>query len=141
VGGVAARGRARGRTGPRIGIGTHDDGVRVRLEDGTHIDARLVLAADGADSAVRALAGIEVERRDYEQKGVVAYITSEQPHEDTAWQRFLSTGPLALLPLRRSAPGFDRVDLPNEEADRVLALPEDAFGDELTRAFDRRLVR
>jgi len=120
----------------------HDDGVRVRLDDGTQVDARLVLAADGADSAVRTLAGIEVDRRDYGQKGVVAFIASEQPHEDTAWQRFLPTGPLALLPF--ASEGDAHVSsivwtLPDAEAERVLALPDAEFGEELTRAFGRRL--
>ena len=120
----------------------HDDGIRVRLDDGTQIDARVVLAADGADSAVRTLAGIDVARRDYEQKGVVAFIGSELPHEDTAWQRFLPTGPLALLPF--TGEGGKHVSsivwtLPNAEGDRVLALPDVAFGEELTRAFGRRL--
>ena len=114
----------------------------MRLDDGTQIDARVVLAADGADSAVRTLAGIDVARRDYEQKGVVAFIGSELPHEDTAWQRFLPTGPLALLPF--TGEGGKHVSsivwtLPNAEADRVLALPDVAFGEELTRAFGRRL--
>jgi 2-octaprenyl-3-methyl-6-methoxy-1,4-benzoquinol hydroxylase len=121
----------------------HDDGVRIRLHEGPSLDARLVLAADGAESAVRALAGIEVQRRDYAQKGVVAYVASERSHEDTAWQRFLPTGPLALLPC---APDDDGASLgsivwtlPDDEADRMLALSPDDFARELTRAFEGRL--
>ena len=87
------------------GLEPHDDGVRVRLDDGTALDARLLLAADGAESAVRALAGFDVERHAYAQKGLVAYVASECPHEDTAWQRFLPTGPLALLPFVRDVDG------------------------------------
>lgn len=121
----------------------HDDGVRVRLDDGVSLDARLVLAADGAESAVRALAGFEVDRRDYEQKGVVAYVASERPHEETAWQRFLPTGPFALLPCTRGDDGAHVSSivwtLPDAEADRVLASSPDAFNLELTRAFEGRL--
>jgi len=120
----------------------HDDGVRVRLDEGVSLDARLVLAADGADSAVRSLAGIEVERQDYGQKGVVAYVASERPHEDTAWQRFLPTGPLALLPCTPADGkhvGSIVWTLPDAEAERVLAMSPDAFGIELTRAFEGRL--
>jgi len=139
---------------PRAGVRVHapvraeaieqtDDGVRVRLSDGVSLDARLVLAADGAESAVRALAGIEVDRTDYEQKGVVAYIASERSHEDTAWQRFLPTGPLAFLPCTPGANGEHLSSivwtLPDAEADRVLALPVEAFEGELTRAFESRL--
>src|SRR3546814_8555184 len=48
---------------------------------------------DGAESTLRQLAGGEVSRHDYGQRGAVAYIETGQPHEDTAWQRFLPTGP------------------------------------------------
>ena len=116
----------------------HDDGARLRLEDGSALDARLVIAADGADSSLRTLSGIGIDTHDYAQKGVVAFIASEQPHTDTAWQRFLPTGPLALLPF---VDGQSSIvwTLPNAEAERVLALDEDAFNRELTAAFDARL--
>src|SRR3546814_7122802 len=51
-----------------------DDGVRLRLDDGGRIDARVAVAADGAESTLRQLAGGEVSRHDYGQRGVVAYI-------------------------------------------------------------------
>jgi 2-octaprenyl-3-methyl-6-methoxy-1,4-benzoquinol hydroxylase len=123
------------------GLEAHDDGVRVRLDDGITLDARLVLAADGAESAVRSLAGFEVDRRDYAQKGVVAYITSERLHEDTAWQRFLPTGPLAVLPFVSNGAHTSSIvwTLPDAEADRLLAASPDAFNDALTRAFEGRL--
>lgn len=116
----------------------HADGAKLRLEDGGTLDARLVIAADGADSSLRALAGIEIGTHDYAQKGVVAFIASEQSHADTAWQRFLPSGPLALLPF---VDGQSSIvwTLPNVEAERVLALGEDAFNRELTAAFDARL--
>ena len=116
----------------------HDDGAKLRLEDGSALDARLVIAADGADSSLRTLSGIGIDTHDYAQKGVVAFIASEQPHTDTAWQRFLPTGPLALLPF---VDGQSSIvwTLPNAEAERVLALDEDAFNRELTTAFDARL--
>jgi 2-octaprenyl-3-methyl-6-methoxy-1,4-benzoquinol hydroxylase len=115
----------------------------VRLDDGVSLDARVLLAADGADSAVRAMAGFETDLHDYAQKGVVAYIASERPHEDTAWQRFLPTGPLALLPCTRGEHG-EHVSsivwtLPNAEAERMFALDDDAFNVELTNAFELRL--
>lgn len=114
------------------------DGVRLRLDDGSRVDARVAVAADGAASRLRSLAGIEVDARDYAQQGVVAYVRTQQPHEDTAWQRFLPTGPLALLPC---ADGSCSIvwTLPHDEAARVLALDDDAFGRELTTAFEARL--
>jgi 2-octaprenyl-3-methyl-6-methoxy-1,4-benzoquinol hydroxylase len=115
-----------------------EGGARLRLDDGTHVTARIVVAADGAESSVRQLAGIEVDRHDYGQRGVVAYIATERPHEDTAWQRFLPTGPLAFLPCTE---GLSSIvwTLPDAEARRVLALDEAAFARELTTAFDARL--
>jgi 2-octaprenyl-3-methyl-6-methoxy-1,4-benzoquinol hydroxylase len=114
------------------------DGVRLRLDDGAWVDARLVVAADGAESTLRALVGLDVDRHDYAQRGVVAYVATAQAHEDTAWQRFLPGGPLAFLPCPDGSSSIVWT-LPTEQAARVLALDEAAFNAELTRAFDARL--
>ncbi|HXR18624.1 MAG TPA: FAD-dependent monooxygenase [Steroidobacteraceae bacterium] len=63
------------------------------------LEARVVIGADGAHSAVRAGAGLAVRSHDYRQRAIVATVATERPHAYTAWQRFLSTGPLAFLPL------------------------------------------
>jgi len=120
------------------GDASTDAGVRLRLDDGTRLEARLAIAADGADSTLRQLAGLQVSAHDYLQRGVVAFVETEKPHEQTAWQRFLPGGPLAFLPF---ADGRSSIvwTLPNAEADRVLALPDDAFDRELTSAFEARL--
>ncbi|WP_313220903.1 UbiH/UbiF family hydroxylase [Pseudoxanthomonas mexicana] len=109
------------------------DGVTLRLDDGTRIDARLAVAADGGDSTLRRLAGLEVAAYDYAQRGVVAFVRTGEPHEDTAWQRFLPSGPLAFLPF---ADGLSSIvwTLPDAEAERVLALDEASFGRELRQA-------
>lgn len=108
------------------------------LDDGTRLRARLVVAADGADSPLRALAGIDTGGRDYAQRGVVGFLRGERPHEDTAWQRFQPGGPLALLPF---VDGLVSIvwTLPADEAERVLALDDAAFGEAVTRASDARL--
>lgn len=115
-----------------------DAGVRLRLEDGGRLEARVAVAADGAQSTLRRLAGVEVSGHDYGQRGVVAFIETERPHQDTAWQRFLPTGPLAVLPF---AEGRSSIvwTLPDARAAQVLALDEDGFARELTRALDARL--
>ncbi len=125
-----------------------DRSAALELDDGSRLAAPLVVAADGADSALRELAGIAVRRHDYGQRGVVGFVESEQPHEATAWQRFLTGGPLAVLPFF-DAPGCAPAGrgrrssivwtLPDAEAGRVLALDDEAFGEVLSRAFDRRL--
>jgi len=63
------------------------------------LEARLVVGADGAESLVRESAGLSVRTRDYRQRAIVATVETVKPHAHTAWQRFLHTGPLALLPL------------------------------------------
>ena len=115
-----------------------DAGVRLRLEDGTRLEARVVIAADGADSTLRALAGVQVSTRDYGQRGVVAFVETEKSNETTAWQRFLPSGPLAFLPFAHGRSSIVWT-LPDAEAERVLALDEAAFNRELTNASEARL--
>ena len=117
-----------------------EDRIQLELADGETLTAGLLVAADGAASPLRQLAGIGTRGRDYAQRAVVAHVTTERPHEDTAWQRFLPGGPLALLPL---ADGRSSIvwSLPEAEARRVLALDGQAFLDELGVASDFRLGR
>lgn len=114
------------------------DCATVELDSGRRLRARLVLAADGAASRLRGLAGIDVEARDYGQRGLVAFVDTEHAHQDTCWQRFLPSGPLAFLPFadgggRRSSIVWT---LPDAGAERLLAVDETAFLTELERAFD-----
>ncbi len=122
-----------------------EDRISLRLsqpldEFGDRVSARLVVAADGSDSPLREMAGIGVRRRDYGQIAVVAHVGTERPHADTAWQRFLAAGPVALLPLQdgRSSVVWS---LPADEARRVLALSDGDFMDALGVATDFRLGR
>lgn len=114
------------------------DGVRLELEGGSRISARLAVAADGADSALRRASGVGTCGRDYGQRGVVGYVRTEEPHGDTAWQRFLPGGPLAFLPCTDGSCSIVWSQ-PEDQARRVLALDEAAFGEELARAFGGRL--
>jgi 2-polyprenylphenol 6-hydroxylase len=122
------------------GFEAREDRIQLELAGGEMLAAGLLVAADGAASPLRGLAGIGTRGRDYAQRAVVAHVATERPHEGTAWQRFLPDGPLALLPL---ADGRSSVvwSLPETEARRVLALDEQAFLDELGVASDFRLGR
>jgi 2-octaprenylphenol hydroxylase len=117
---------------PRGGAGA---GVRVRLDDGRDLDTGLVLAADGADSPTRTLLGIDTVAHQYLEDALVAHVRTERAHEDTAWQRFLPTGPLAFLPLSDG-----RVSIvwscERREAERLRLLDAAAFGAALTEASD-----
>jgi 2-octaprenylphenol hydroxylase len=69
------------------------------LADGRILQAGLIVGADGRDSQVRRLAGIGTQGWDYDQHAIVATIRPQLHHQFTAWQRFMPTGPLALLPI------------------------------------------
>ena len=123
-----------------------DTGVRLRLDDGLALDARLAIAADGGNSALRAMAGIGTTRREYGQKGLVAFVASEHPHREACWQRFLPGGPVALLPFNdegdtalRGRVGSIVWTLPDAEADRLREVDEAAFARELGDAFGGEL--
>ncbi len=120
------------------GVENEDDAVCATLADGTRLRGRLLVAAEGAESPLREKLGIESDNRDYAQRGVVAHVSTERPHEDTAWQRFVPGGPLAFLPL---GDGRSSIvwSLPEADAARVLALDDAAFRDALGCAFDFRL--
>jgi 2-octaprenylphenol hydroxylase len=76
-----------------------EGGVRIALHDGRRLDARLVIAADGTGSRTRELLGVATAGHTYHQDALVAHVRTAEPHRRTAWQRFLSSGPLAFLPL------------------------------------------
>lgn len=97
------------------------DGVTLRLAEGAALRARLLVGADGANSAVRAAAGISSRSTDYRQTALVCNFRCTRPHLNTAWQWFTDEGVVALLPL----PG-DHVSLvwsaPQELAQQLLQL-------------------
>jgi 2-octaprenylphenol hydroxylase len=116
------------------------DRITLDLADGESVAVRLLIAADGAGSPLRERAGIATHGRDYAQRAIVAHVATERAHAHTAWQRFLPTGPLALLPL---ADGRSSVvwSLPEAEARHVQSLDDEAFLHELGIASDFRLGR
>ncbi len=107
--------------------------------DGARLEVRLVVGADGTESRLRGLVGIAATRADYRQHAVVACVRTQQSHRQTAWQRFLPTGPLAFLPL--PAPDLSSIVWSTEpqHAARLLEMPAPAFARELEEAFAARL--
>ena len=116
------------------GFAPEDGALGVRLADGSSPAARLLVAADGAQSKTRAAAGIRSLAWGYGQSGIVATIGHERDHEGRAEQHFLPAGSFAILPLtgRRSSIVWTEK---SEEAARLVALPPEEFKEELLRRF------
>lgn len=102
--------------------------------------AKLVVAADGARSAVRTALGFEALEHDYEQRAVIFNCSTEVPPAGRAFERFTERGPIALLPLTGGRMAVIWT-LPSAEAEHVAALPDDAFRAELQTVFGFRLGR
>ncbi len=120
---------------------SHYDPHQVTLDNGDVLQARLIVAADGAHSPLREWAGIKLKGWSYDQKGLVATVTTEHSHQHTAWQRFLSEGPLALLPLPELNQCSIVWSLNSSSADRLLALSEAEFIAELNEACQLKPAR
>ena len=103
----------------------------------------ILVAADGATSAVRDMLGLEVKTRDYGQTAVICNITPEQPHNGRAFERLTSTGPFAVLPHAGKRCGLVW-SMKTEDAEAHMEMPEtdflkaahERFGNELG-AFER----
>lgn len=135
--------RAKGvhlRPGRVAGLEPGADAVRLLTDAGEAIEARLLVAADGARSSVRDALGIGASVADYGQQAVIAHVDTTKFHAYTAYERFTATGPLALLPIveGRSAVVWT---LAPDAARRALALDDGAFLAELQQAFGLRLGR
>ena len=107
----------------------------VRLQDGTRLEARLVIGADGAQSSVRAAAGINTAVTDYGQAAIVCNFACTRPHLNVAHQWFTEAGVIALLPL----PG-DHVSLvwsaPSKLAAELAALDAGALAERVIEIID-----
>jgi 2-octaprenylphenol hydroxylase len=114
------------------------DRARVTLNTGPSLEADLLVAADGRDSPLRERAGIAVRGWDYDQHALVANVAHELPHQETAWQRFLPSGPLAFLPL---ADGHSSIvwSTSPQQAAALLGRDEADFCAVLGQAFGHRL--
>jgi len=122
-----------------------DDGVRLILDNGDTLQARVLVGADGARSAVRRMAGFSVREWDYHHQAIVTTVRTEKPHQQTAWQRFMDDGVLAFLPMHTPAgPDGQRYcsivwSLLPERAEQLMVEDDARFMASLERGFESRL--
>ncbi len=118
--------------GSHVSVTVNTNGVEKVLT------GKLLVAADGMDSITREMLGISAAIRDYEQVAIVSNVMPERPHNDTAYERFTTSGPLALLPHseQRCVLVFT---VAAEEADRYLHMREHEFLENLMLRFSHRL--
>jgi 2-octaprenyl-6-methoxyphenol hydroxylase len=137
---LAAKARAAGVTLRASAIESFEiegDRVQVRCGDGA-LTASLLIAADGARSRLRELAGIPTFGWSYGQSAIVCTVAHERDHGGRAEEHFLPAGPFAILPLngRRSSIVWTEEA---REAERIVALPDDLFHEELEERFGLHL--
>lgn len=132
--------RIRVRNARVVAVMTGADAIRLATDGGEAVEARLMVAADGAQSAVRAALGVGAGVSEYGQQAVIAHVDTARFHDFTAYERFTLDGPIAVLPIGegRSAIVWS---LSPDAARRALALDDRAFLAELQAAFGLRLGR
>ena len=112
--------------------------VDVRLANGALLSARLLVGADGGKSQIREQAGIATHGWSYDQSAIVTTVAHERPHNGRAEEHFLPSGPFAILPLTGNRASIVWTET-TREAERMVALPDDAFHDELEKRFGLHL--
>lgn len=114
-----------------------DHGVTVSLADGRKLQAPLLVAADGRNSATREAAGINIARWRYDHQAIVSVLRHQRPHEHVAYEIFYPTGPFALLPMTDDSGGHRSAivwSVPKEDAAGWLSLSDEDFAAEAQAA-------
>ena len=125
------------------GVETMQDEVGVSIVNDRReqqLNCKLLVVADGTHSQIRAQLAFNTRFKDYDQTAIVANVTPEYAHQDTAYERFTATGPFALLPLTEGrCAAVYTVD--SDDAEHVLGLSDQEFLERIQQRFGRRLGR
>jgi 2-octaprenyl-6-methoxyphenol hydroxylase len=125
----------------RITAGEHAVALEIAGNGATaSLDTRLVVAADGVQSAVRSAFGVDAESRDYQQTAVITTVLPQRFHDHVAYERFTASGPLALLPLEGGRCTLV-LTLSRATAESAMAWSDQEFLAEVQRRFGFRLGR
>ncbi len=125
-----------------------DAAATITLDDGSRLQAQLVIGADGAHSQLRSLAGIGVTRDQYQQQAMVLSVRYRGTPEDITWQGFYPTGPRAFLPLHSAGNAYAGetwaslvwYDSPARH-ETLQAMDHEALMAEIQHQFPRRLPK
>ncbi len=124
-----------------VGLSSDSDKISVQIQQGDEsltLTAQLLIGADGGQSSIRQLLNISQQVTDYRQTALVTTVTSTLAHKNTAFERFTSSGPLALLPIahKQSAVVWTRS---TEDAKALLQISETDFLAQLQACFGYKL--
>jgi 2-polyprenylphenol 6-hydroxylase len=120
-------------------INEETNAMLLETEDGLQFRSKLVVAADGSNSKLRALANIHYQKHDYKQSALACVVTTEYPHKEVAQQRFLKRGPLAFLPMKDPHQSAIVWSSSPDHSQRLKEMDKSAFHFELAEAFANEL--
>ncbi len=116
------------------------DNVCIKIKtqiDEIHLQAKLLIAADGVQSATRKLVGLDVTREDYNQSAIIANVKTDQSHQGIAYERFTNSGPIAFLPMTENRYSIVWT-CKQDDAASIMQLSDEAFINKLQQAFGFR---
>lgn len=123
-----------------VAVEQHETSLTIRVDNAPSVRAKLLIATDGIGSVVRESAGIGTVQKDYDQVAVLGTLRLSTDHEGIAYERFTSSGPLALLPRPGSYMSFvdcidpaDQVEVERMSSDDYLSRLQSRFGYRLGR--------
>ncbi len=116
----------------------HKDKLVLMTEDGKSLECALLVGADGIHSKVREVCDIDTTAFDYQQDAIVTRVTTDKNHQKTAWQSFVASGTIAMLPLQDGRCSIVW-SCNQDDADHLMALSDDAFCAALSGYFEQHL--